>query len=131
MILDAKLMLDNETVAVTASQATADYIDFGLADPNKGTYTVNTELVFTITADGTGASGTFEFSLEDDTASNFSTNLRTLASSGALAATSLVKGDIIRLKVPAEHKQFVRGYVTVGGTGAGGMTFDAHVVHLV
>jgi hypothetical protein len=131
MILDAHLMLDNETSAVTSSQATDDYIDFGIADPNKGTYTVNAEMVFTITTTGTGASGTFNFALQDDTASNFSTNLRTLASSGALAATSVVKGDVIRLKIPAEHERYVRGYVTVGGSGAGAMTYDCHIVHLV
>ncbi|MHC1600387.1 MAG: Bbp16 family capsid cement protein [Candidatus Methanospirareceae archaeon] len=130
MINDAALMLDHETVAVTSSQATADYVDFDLVAPDKGTYTVNTELIFIITTTGTGASGTYEFILQGDSASNFSGAVD-LASSGAIAATSCTKGKQIRLKIPAEHGRYLRGYVTVGGSGAGALTFDAHLNHLV
>ena len=130
MINDNALMLDHETSAVTSSQATENYIDFDLSAPNKGTYTVNAELIFVVTTTGTGASGTFEFKLQDSDASNFS-SANDLASSGAIGATSCTKGKQIRLKIPAEHKRFIRGYVTVGGTGAGAMTYDAHVAHLV
>jgi len=130
MITDAALNLDTETVAVAASQATANYIDFDQASPDKGTYTVNAELVFTITTTGTGASGTYAFSLEGDDNSSFS-SATTLASTGAIAAESCVKGKKFRLKIPAEHEGFLRGYVTVGGTGADTMTYSADVVHLV
>lgn len=130
MITDAALNLDTETVAVTSSQATANYVDFDQAAPNKGTYTVNAELVFTVTTTGTGASGTYAFSLEGDTASTFA-SATTLASSGAIAAVSCTKGRKFRLKLPAEHEGFIRGYVTVGGTGAGALTYSADIVHLV
>lgn len=130
MITDAALTLGIQTVAVTASEATDDYVDFDQVAPNKGTYTVNTELIFTITTTGTGASGTFEFSLEDDSDSAFGTAV-SLVSTGAIAAVSCTRGTQYRLKIPAEHQQYLRGYVTVGGTGAGALTYEANIVHLV
>lgn len=130
MITDAALNLGIQTVAVAASEATDDYVDFDQVAPNKGTYTVNTELVFTITTTGTGASGTFDFALQDDPVNDFGTVV-TLASTGAIAATACTAGREFRLKIPAEHQQFMRGYITVGGTGAGALTYEAHIVHLV
>lgn len=129
MILDKALELAAVTSGVTASAATTNYIDFDLTDPNKGTETVNAELVFIITTTGVGT-GTVNFALQDDTASGFSTALRTLASAGAAVATTLTKGTVIRLKIPAEHKRFIRGYLTVAGT-VSALTYSAYVTHSV
>jgi len=130
MIIDAALELGTQTVAVTTSEATDDYIDFDQVNPDKGTYTVNAELIFTITTTGTGASGFFAFSLEGDSASSFASPV-TLASTGAIAAESVTKNTKYRLKLPAKHEGFLRGYVTLSGAGAGAMTYHAAIVHLV
>lgn len=130
MIIDAALELGTQTVAVVASEATANYVDFDQVNPDKGTYTVNAELVFTITTTGTGGSGYYAFGLESDSTSAFSGAVE-LASSGAVLATAVTKNRKFRLKLPAEHTGFLRGYVTVSGSGAGAMTYHAAIVHLV
>lgn len=127
MIIDNALILDTETVAVAASQATENYIDFDLTDPNQGTRAKKVKLIFLITTTGTGA-GTADFKLQDDTDSGFATALRTLASSGAKVGTTLLKGTVIELDIPAEHKRFIRGYVTIAGT-VGAFTYVAFVWH--
>lgn len=130
MINDYALELDDETTPVAASQATANYVDFDLVAPDKGTYTVNPELIFTIKTPGTGSSGTYEFILQGDDSGTFPSPTD-LASSGAIAATECTKGKQFRLKIPAEHQRYLRGYVTVGGTGADGMTYYAGINQLV
>lgn len=129
MIIDKALELGIQTTAVTASEATDDYVDFQISDPNKGTYDKVVEMIFIITTTGTGA-GTVNFGIQDDTDSGFATALRTIASSGALVATTLVKGDIIRLRLPAEHERYVRGYLTIAST-VGALTYECHINHLV
>ncbi len=131
MKFDYALMLGAQTTAVTSSEATDNYIDFDLTNPNKGTSTVNAELVFTITTTGTGAtaSNAYTFALQDDTDAGFATALRTLASEFVIGEEA-VKGDEIRLKIPKNHKRFIRGYITVAGT-VGAMTYEAHIAHQV
>ena len=130
MITDKALELEAESAAVTASANTSDYVDFDQAAPNKGTYTINAELIYTIMTTGTGASGTFEFTLEGDDNSSF-TSATALASTGAIACASCTANRKFRLKIPVEHERYMRGRVVVGGTGAGAMTFNASIVHLV
>jgi phage-related tail protein len=127
MIIDNALVLDTETVAVTADQATANYIDFDLVNPNQGTRAKKVKLMFLITTTGTGA-GTVNFKLQDDTDSGFATALRTLSQSGEIVGTALTKGTLVQLDLPAEHKRFVRGYVDVTGT-VGAFTFVAFIWH--
>lgn len=129
MIIDKALELAIQTTPVTASQATTNVIDLGLADPDLGTYAKRVEVIYIITATGTGT-GTVNFTAEDDTAVGMATALRTIAASGAKVATTLVKGNIIRLVLPATHKRYMRGYLTIAGT-VGALTYECHINHLV
>lgn len=127
MILDKALELDDLSVAITADAASTNYVTFPTTT-RENAKVRQTYLAVIMKATGTGT-GTVNFQLQDDSDSGFATNLRTLASSGAIVGTDLTKGRMILIPIPADFQKYVRGYWDV--TGTVGAQFWAGLVHIV
>jgi hypothetical protein len=113
MIIDRSLLL-MDSVSVTASQASTNYIDTLKAGPSAyvGSWMVVTvETTFT-----TCTSMTFD--LRHDASSSFGTDT-VLVSSGAVLVASLAKGYTFAVRIPFQNTlRYLRGYVTVAGSNA-------------
>lgn len=118
---DAILDLGQDIV-VTSSKVSGNVIDMNLAAPNKGEGTpVWAEFVVETAGAGTG---TVTFKIQDcDTVGG---TYRDIAASRAYVGTELTKGMKIKVALPAEHRQFIQGYVTIGGTVSAGQV-DAYL----
>jgi len=122
MILDSKLEFSNAQ-AVTATAASTNAIDIGLAAPNIGDGTpkrveviVNTNFA---TCDSLKA--TLEESADDST-------YTTLLDGVAVAVASLKKGKkLLSVPLPTQHKRYLRINYTIAGSNATAGKVDAFV----
>lgn len=112
MLLDNTLVFSEEQ-AITASAASTKYIDQKAAGDAYGALW----LVAKVDVDFATLTS-LTIGVQTDSASNFS-NAVTLASTGAIAAASLTEGEYVCcFRLPADCKQYIRLYYTVGGSNS-------------
>lgn len=111
---DAILDLGQD-IDLTGSVVSGNVIDMKLAAPNKGEgEPVWAEFIITTAGAGTG---TVTFKIQDcDTVGG---TYRDIAASRAYVGTELTKGKVIKVALPPENRQFIRGYATISGTVTG------------
>jgi len=112
---DAILDLGQDIDLHTATVVSGNVLDMALAAPNKGEgEPVWVEFIITTAGAGTG---TVTFTVQDcDTVGG---TYRIIASSRAYVGTELTKGKIIKVPLPAEHRQFIQGGATIAATVTG------------
>lgn len=116
--IDNQLLLATDQGAITASAASTDLVQLG-ADKGVGRPAY---MRITVTTTGTGA-GTVTFAVQD--CATVGGTYVTKQSSAAFVSTTLTKGRVIKVPIPDDHEEFVRGYMTVASTvGALKVTID-------
>ena len=122
MILDAELMF-SEDQAVTASAASTNYIDLGVARDIGNGENLYLVLLVTETMDDAGDDSTLAVTLQTDDNTSFSsaTTLETLTTFAALTAA----GTVVYKRIdPASYERYIRLYYTTanGDLSAGKFT---------
>jgi hypothetical protein len=128
MVLDKEQMF-SDGQAVTASQASTNYIDFGAVRDIGVGEALEVLFVAPVAAASAGSS-TLVIALETDTQSSFATKV-TLAQSGAIPKAAITAGaELWRPRLPAGVQRYLRAYYTVGtadltaGTVTSGIVLD-------
>lgn len=98
--------------AITASAASTNVLDFGLADPNKGEGEPLEALVFVTEAFAATGAATLDITIQDcNTEGGSYVNI---ASAKQYGKAALVPGVAIAITLPAKHRRYVGLYYTVG-----------------
>jgi hypothetical protein len=124
MIID-KLLEFSTAQALTESAASEDHVDTLAAGSAYGNELWLVVRVGTA-LNSTGDNATLTISLQSDSASDFSTTLKTHVSSGAIAEASCTGNTIIwKTKIPTGLQRYLRLYYTVGTENFTSGTIDA------
>jgi hypothetical protein len=115
MFIDAQLLF-SDAQAVSADAASTNYVDLGVARNLFEGEPMAFVIQVDVAADGTTTDETYEFQVETDDNSSFSSATDLLAHS--IGYASLTAGSIHVLPVPVSSafERYVRLYYNVGGT---------------
>lgn len=115
MFIDAQLLF-SDAQAVSADAASTNYVDLGVARNLMEGEPMAFVIQVDVAADGTTTDETYEFQVETDDNSSFSSATDLVAHS--IGYASLTAGSIHVLPVPVSSafERYVRLYYNVGGT---------------
>ena len=110
--IDSQNLLGTDQGAITASAATTNTKNFGVADPDIGASGKGV-MRFVVTTPA-GGSGSVQFKIQDcDTESG---TYQDIAASKDYSYSELTDGAVVEVPFPTENQQYVRGYFEVTGT---------------
>jgi hypothetical protein len=115
MLIDNKLVFSDHQ-HVTASAASSDILDFGVAnaDLGEGSGMCVRFIVETTFASGNGTA-TLTIALQDSATDWGGAHVLVQGEAHAIGATTLIKGVYLpEMKIPDQHLQFMRLYYTAG-----------------
>jgi hypothetical protein len=128
MLLDNDLNFDvvGTGQAITASAASTDVIDLGVANPNAGEGTpVNAVVTVTATFGSAASDETLTIAIQGSDDNGSSDAFASVSTREAIPIASLTGGARFYIPLPKEHERYVRLYYTVAGSG----NFTAGTVH--
>lgn len=122
-ILDKGLEF-SDAQAVTASAASTNVIDCGVANPNTGRVNaLHLQVACNTTADSSGDAATVTIKLED---SADDSSFAVIAQSTAIAQATCVAGTILwTIQIPPTHRRYLRLTYTIGTENLTAGKFDA------
>lgn len=115
MILDAQNLL-SDAQAVTADAASTNYIDIGVARNLFDGEPMAVVLQVDVAADGTTTDETYEFQIETDDNTSFSSPTDLLVHSIGYAALTAGSTHVLPVPVGAAVEKYLRLFYNVGGT---------------
>lgn len=115
MIIDSQHLF-SDAQAITADAASTNYIDLGVARNLFDGEPMAVVLIVDAAADGTTTDETYEFQIETDDNTSFSSPTDLLAHSIGYAALTLASRHILPIPVGAAVERYLRLYYNVGGT---------------
>lgn len=115
MYLDAQLLF-SDAQAVTADAASTNYIDLGVSRKVFDGEPLAVVLQVDVAADGTTTDETYEFQIETDDNTSFSSPTDVVLHSIGYASLTAGSLHVIPVPVGALLERYVRVYYNVGGT---------------
>ena len=127
-ILDRQLVLSDEQALTTATAASTNVIDTGVADSNQGGSGHAWFVCEVSTAFTSGGAGTMKIALEDSATAGGT--YATLLESEVLGSAALTAGTkLMQVSLPAEHKRALRVLYTVAGATMTAGKVNAYVTY--
>lgn len=115
MILDAQNLF-SDAQAVTADAASTNYIDLGVARNLFDGEPMAVVIQVDVAADGTTTDETYEFQIETDDNTSFSSATDLLLHSIGYASLTAGSTHVLPVPVGAAVERYIRVYYNVGGT---------------
>lgn len=115
MFLDAHCLF-SDAQAITADAASTNYIDLKAAQNIFDGEPMAVVLVVDVAADGTTTDETYEFQIETDDNTSFSSATDLVAHSIGYAALTAGSTHVLPIPVGAAVERYLRVYYNVGGT---------------
>jgi hypothetical protein len=115
MILDAQNLF-SDAQAVTADAASTNYIDLGVARNLFDGEPMAVVIQVDVAADGTTTDETYEFQIETDDNTSFSSATDLLLHSIGYASLTAGSTHVLPIPVGAAVERYIRVYYNVGGT---------------
>jgi hypothetical protein len=115
MYLDSQLLF-SDAQAVSADAASTNIVDLGVARNLFDGEPLAVVLIVDVAADGTTTDETYEFQIETDDNSGFSSATDLLAHSIGYASLTAGSKHVLPIPVGAAVERYLRVYYNVGGT---------------